>query len=56
MVNMDGILKDNRRNLLFEHFVEEASRCDEPTVVYSTEREPARQRTSTMLPRKPVNV
>ena len=38
-MNMDRILRDNRRNLLFEHFVEGASRSDEPTVVYSTERD-----------------
>ena len=40
-MNMDRILRDNRRNLLFEHFVEGASRSDEPTVVYSTERDRA---------------
>ena len=45
---MDGILEDNRRNWLFEHFVEGASRSDVPiTVVYTTEggRAQARQRT-----------
>ena len=40
-MNMDRILRDNRRNLLFEHFVEGASRSDEPTVVYSAERDRA---------------
>ena len=41
-MNMDRMLKDNRRNLLFEHFAEGTSRSDEPvTVVYSTERERA---------------
>ena len=33
LVNMDGILKENRRNLLSEHFVEGASRSDVPMTV-----------------------
>ena len=42
LVNMDDILKGNRRNLLFEHFVEGASRSDVAiTVVYTTEGERA---------------
>lgn len=42
LVNMDGILKGNRRNLLFEHFVEGTSRSDVPiTVAYTTEGERA---------------
>ncbi|XP_068748512.1 uncharacterized protein [Montipora capricornis] len=42
LANMDGILKDNRRKLLFEHFVEGASRSDVPiTVLYTTEGERA---------------
>ena len=39
LVNMDGILKDNRRNLLFEYFMEGASRSDVPiSVVHTTYR------------------
>ena len=30
LMNMNGILKDNRRNLLFEHFVEGELRSDVP--------------------------
>ena len=57
LVNMDGILKDNRRNWLFEHFVEGASRSDVPiTVVYTTEGGRAQAEDITMLTRKPVNV
>lgn len=42
LVNMDRILKDNRRHSLFQHFVEGASRFDVPiTVVYTTEGERA---------------
>lgn len=38
LVNMDGILKENRQNLLFEHFVKEALGTDVPiTMVYTTE-------------------
>ncbi|XP_078356075.1 uncharacterized protein LOC144640893 [Oculina patagonica] len=40
LVNMDGILKKNRQNLLFEHFVKGAPRSDVPiTMVYTTEEE-----------------
>ena len=57
LVNMDGILKNNRRNWLFEHFVEGASRSDVPiTVVYTTEGGRAQAEDITMLTRKPVNV
>lgn len=40
LVDMDSILKVNRRNLLFHHFVEGTSRPEVPiTVVYTTEEE-----------------
>ena len=54
---MDGILKDNGRNWLLEHFVERASRSDVPTtVVFTTEGGRAQAEDITMLTRKPVNV
>ena len=57
LADLDGILKDNKRNWLFEHFVEGASRSDVPIrVICTTEGGKAQAEDTTMLTRKPVNV
>ena len=51
------VLKDNRRNWLFEYFVEGAPRSDVPIrVAYITEGGKTQAEDITMLTRKPVNV